>query len=187
MELNLPESSLLREPHKIEGPMTEARESFYELAKSKIKYLSSQEIAEWHKKMSGRENYVTTISYIVSHNSDVTEDGDFEKWVNALEIVVNKDVATFNGEDFSDCMPFIIEHDIYEAWLSAKKGAATSLDVAKKHLLARRREFLMAEEQGLGEKLHKFQMAVNSGNKKEYDEALNYARRRVANSRKKEE
>jgi len=87
-------------------------------------------------------------------------------------------VAIINGEDFSDCIPFIVEHDIFEAWLSAKKGAATSLDVSKKHLLARRREFLIAEQQGLGEKLHRFQMAVNPADKKEYDEALVYAQKR---------
>lgn len=178
MEINLPETSILLKPHKVEGSMVEAKESFYDLAKSHIRYLTSQEIVEWHKKISGRKNYLTTASYIVSRKSDVSEGGDFEKWVDALEIVVNKDVAIINGEDFSDCIPFIVEHDIYEAWLSAKKGAVTSLDVGKKHLLARRREFLIAEQQSLGEKLHRFQIAVDPANRKEYDEALVYARRR---------
>ncbi len=179
MEIKCPESSIINDPHKIEGPMKEAKKSFYELAGRKVKYLSWDEIQKWHKETTGRDCYVTTASYILGCNTNVTEEGDFEKWINNLEIVVNKDVFTINGKDFSDIIPFILEHDIYEAWLSAKKGVASGLDVSKKHMLARRREFLLATEQGLGDKLFEFQMAINPGNEAEYRYALEYAKKRT--------
>ncbi len=110
MEIKLPESSIINDPHKIEGHMKEAKKSFYELAKGKVKYLSWDEIREWHKETSGRDNYVTPASYILSYNINVTEEGDLEKWINNLEIVVNMDIFKINGKDFSDIMPFVLEH-----------------------------------------------------------------------------
>ena len=48
-ELSFPKTSILEKPLNMGGLMTESKKSFYELAKSKIKYLSSEEIIEWHK------------------------------------------------------------------------------------------------------------------------------------------
>ncbi|NMB47869.1 hypothetical protein GYA13_00275 [Candidatus Kuenenbacteria bacterium] len=175
MEFKFPESSIVNNPHKIEGPMEEAKKSFYEFAKSKVKYLSRDEIKKWHKETSGRDGYETTASYIISFN---TEEGGFEKWINNLEIMVNRDIFSLNGKDFSDIIPFVLEHDIYEAWLHAKKGAASSLDVDKKHMLARRREFLLAAEQGLEDKFFEFMMAVAPGDEAEFRYALEYAKKK---------
>lgn len=183
MQLKFPESSIVNNPHKIEGTMKEAKKSFYELAKSKVKYLSWDEIKKWHKETSNRDEYVTTASYILNYKTNVTEEGDFEKWISNLEIVVNKDVFVINREDFSDIMPFILKHDIYEAWLSAKKGSASSFDVNKKHLLARRREFLLAAEQSLEDKLFEFHMTINPGSEDEYRYALEYAKKKMGKNR----
>lgn len=160
-EFSLPETSRLEKPLNMEGLIIESKKSFYELAKSKIKYLSSEEIVEWHKKNSGRENYLSTASYIIGCTLNVHEDKSVEKLVNALEIVVNKDYFVINGNDFSDCIPFVIEHEIYETWLSAKKGTASSLEINTKHLLAKRKEYLMAEQQGLGEKYDRFERLMD--------------------------
>ena len=160
VEFSLPETSILEKPLNMGGLMTESKKSFYELAKSKIKYLSSEEIVEWHKKNSGRDNYLSNASYIIGVTLKRNADTRVERLINALEIVVNKDFITMNGEDFSDCIPFVIEHEIYEAWLSAKEGAVNSREVNTKHLLAKRREYLIVEQQGLGEKYDRFQRLI---------------------------
>jgi len=102
MEFKFPESSIVNEPHKIEEPMKEAKKSFYELAKGKVRYLSQDEIQKWHKETTGRDNYITTASYILNYKTNVTEEGDFQKWINNLEIVVNEDTFRIGGKDYTD-------------------------------------------------------------------------------------
>lgn len=181
MTLNYPESSYLNEPHKIEGKMKEARRCFYELAQDKVKYLNSQQIAEWKKNITGEEGYITSASYIINYNTTETEDGDFDKWINNLEIVINTDVFKINGEDYSDLIPIFLEHDIYEAWLTAKKRAGSKLDLKKKHLLARRQELRLAEELGLSDKLEKWFSIVNPQALEEVRYALNKVRKQIKN------
>ncbi|TRZ80931.1 hypothetical protein D4R86_03410 [bacterium] len=181
MERQFPESSIVNDPHKIEGPMTEAKESFYELAKDKVRYLSHDEIQEWNKETRGIDRYVSPASYILNYGTKISEEGDYEKWVNNLEIVVDRDAFEIDDKDFSGLIPFILEHDIYEAWLSVKKGAASSFDVSKKHLLSLRREFLLAAEQCLEDKLFEWHILMRSDDehKQECEHALDYAKRRA--------
>jgi len=157
----------------------EAKKSFYDLAKDKIKYLSHDEVSEWNKKSSGRENYLTNASYIIIYSTKATEEGDVEKWIDGLEIIVNQDAFNLNDKDYSDLMPFVLEHEIYEAWLCAKKGVASSYDIDKKHLLARRREYLLAEQQGLGEKLFEYNMAIDPANEEQCKYALQSAKKKL--------
>jgi hypothetical protein len=182
MEVKLPESSIVNDPHKIEGPMKEARGSFYELAKSKVRYLSLDEIQKWHKETFGRDNYITTASYILYYETNVTEDGDLQKWITNLEIVVNLDAFRIGGKDYTDLIPIALDHELYEAWLSAKRGVGSSLNTLQKHLLARRHEFLLAARQGLEDKLFEWCMAINPGKEGECKYALKYARRRMQQS-----
>ncbi len=150
MEPKLPESSFLDPPHEVEGPPKEARESFYELAKDKIRYLTNEEILKWYEDMFGRRQYsIPAAAYIIGSKKEK----NFEKWIHNLEIIVKKDAFNIEGKDYSDILPFVLEHEIYEAWLSGKRGTGPKLSVDKKHLLALRREYLLAEQQGLGDKL----------------------------------
>lgn len=149
MEPELPESSFLKPPHKVEGTPREARASFYELAKDKVKYLTSEEILKWRKETFGKSD-ISIATYIIGGSNT---ENDFNKWIYNLEIVVNKDAFNVKGKDYSDILPFVLEHEIYEAWLSGKRGTGPKLSVDKKHLLALRREYLLAEQQGLGDKL----------------------------------
>ena len=181
MEIQFPESSIVNNPHRIEGPMREVKESFYELARSKVRYLSSDEIQRWNKEVRGIDRYVSPVSYILNYRLEVSEEADYKKWINNLEIVVDKGAFKINGKDFSDLIPIVLEHDIYEAWLSAKRGAASSLDINKKHLLALRREFLLATEQGLEDKLFEWHMYFrpDDEHRRECEHALNYAKKRT--------
>ncbi len=144
-----------REPKiPIESPPKEARASFYEFAKNKIEYLTGEEIVKWDRDRGGypEPEHPSVALYSISPHY-YEEGGSLEKWIDSLEIAVNKDAFRIKGEDYSDLMPFVVEHEIYEVWLRAKKGTASTLYIKKQHILAQRRAFLLAEQQGLGEKL----------------------------------
>jgi len=101
--------------------------------------------------------------------------------------VVNKDAFKIKDKDYSDVMPFVIEHEIYETWLNAKKGAGSDLTMKKQHILALRRAFLLAEQQGLSEKFLEWNSLIDPDNVKnrelcEY--ALKVAKRMVKNVNK---
>jgi len=70
MTLNLPESSFINPPHEVEGTPKEARASFYELAKDKIKYLTWDEVKKWHKDMKGVKDKVTNASFVLGCDQD---------------------------------------------------------------------------------------------------------------------
>lgn len=154
MAPKLPESSFIKPSHKVEGPPKEARKSFYEFAKHRIEYLTNEEIIKWDKDRGGRQErkHPDPALYVIS-TGDHEEGNNLERWVSNLEIVVNKDAFKIQGKDYSDLIPFVLEHEIYEVWLDAKKGAASTLDRQKQHILAHRRAFLLAEQQGLGDRL----------------------------------
>ncbi len=147
-------SALVEGPYRIDGKMPEVRERFYCLAKDKVRLLSNGEMQEWQKKAMGKTFSASPASYILFMKIEGADDSDyFDKWVTNLEIAVNTDAFRINGKDYSDLIPIALEHEIYEAWLSAKKGAASSLSVEMKHLLARRQELRLAQKEGLIEKL----------------------------------
>ncbi|MFZ1721882.1 MAG: hypothetical protein WAU07_05250 [Microgenomates group bacterium] len=172
----------LESPVKMSGLIREDKLVFYELAKSRIKYQTREENVAWQKKYLGIQGE-TTATYFVGFYNSVVTDERVEKWVNKLTIVVNQGVidelSQRSQEDFTNIIPFIVEHDVYEAWLSVKKGTGANLDAGNKHLLARRREFLLATQDGLQDRLFNFHMAVNPGSEQEYRDAMEYAQKRL--------
>jgi len=182
MTLNLPESSFINPPHEVEGTPKEARASFYELAKDKIKYLTWDETEEWHNRMAGITGKKPGIPVAVAI-IQVSRGYNIRKFVNNLEIIVNKDSFNRDRKDYSDLIPFVVEHEIYETWLIAKKGAGSELGLDKQHLLARRKQYLLAEQAGLGDKMFEWHMKVNPSHKEEYEYALNAAKKRLQNKK----
>ena len=163
----IPEIKYIHPPYKIEGPPKEARESFYELAKKRIKYLTDEEIRKWDKDRGGDPESKQSMPalYIISIGG--SKKGDIpEKWIDNLEIVVNKDAFKIKDKDYFDVMPFVIEHEIYETWLNAKKGVGSDLTMKKQHILALRRAFLLAEQQGLSDKLLEWNSLIDPDNVK---------------------
>lgn len=182
MTPKLPESAFIFPPHKVEGTPKDARASFYELAKGKIKYLNSEKFMKWQIDY-GELNFITQASAIIA--SEKTD--NFEKWIHGLEIVINKDKYNINGKDYSDIIPFDLEHEIYEAWLRGKRGVGSDLDSRKKHLLAQRRAYLVAEKQGLGDKLFEHDMMINPRAKEEYEYASKAAKKQLGYLKKRKD
>lgn len=185
-ELKFPESSFIKPPYKVEGPPKEARESFYELAKDRIKYLNSEEFKKWQTEVREKPNFLTAGSGIMVRAKDIYKGRDnVDKWIRNLEIVIDKDRFNINGKDYSDVIPSILEHEIYELWLDAKKGVGPELSRKKKHLLARRRQYLLAEQQGLGDKLFERDMIIYPQGREEYEYALQAAKKQLGHLKKK--
>ena len=83
------------------------------------------------------------------------------------------------NKDYSDLITFSVEHEILEVWLSGKKGVGPKLSDNKHHLLSRRKQYFLAEEQGLGDKLFEWHMLLNSEAKEECEGALECAKKKV--------
>lgn len=185
MEIKCPESSYVRPPHKVEGPMRKAREDFYELAKSKMRYMRSEEFNQWVYEMIGDRCDKKIGAGFGPFFFRIKKDGNrvIEKLVGNLEIGINIDAFVIDGESYEDLIPFVVEHELYEAWMNAKKGllegAFDQGGLNKKHYLAERREFLLAEKAGLGKKLFKWRMKTYPDNELEYRSAWESAKKKV--------
>jgi len=181
MDIEFPQSSYVNPPHRVEGPMKEARESFYELAKSRIKMMTAEEFSKWVRDAVGESKLENGVALNMFW-SKLKKEGSItvEKLIENCEIGINKDAFVIDDKSYLDIMPFIVEHELYEAWLNAKKGlmadAFEQEDLMKKHLLAERKEFLLAEQAGLAEKLFEFRMKIMPENEEEHRSALKYAR-----------
>lgn len=182
-EPKIPELPHLEHPYKVESPPKEARASFYEFVKNKIEYLTSEEIIKWDR---DRRGYPDPEHPSVALYDSCEEGDNLEKWVDNLEIAINKDAFKIKDKDYSDLMPFVVEHEIYEAWLRVKKGIASTFDREKQHILAQRRTFLLAEQQGLGDRLLEWSKLIipdNTKHIKQCEYALKAAKKQLGHTK----
>jgi hypothetical protein len=172
----------LPKPVKMDGNIHESKTIFYDLARSRIRYQTWEENIAWQKKYRGSQ-IGTSATYIIGLKDTVGSDEKVEKWIDKLAIVINKglidELGQRLGEDFTSIIPYIIEHELYESWLSAKRGAGQSLEVSNKHILAIRRQYLLATQDGLADKLLRFSIAMNPSTEEECRSAMEYAQRRL--------
>lgn len=187
-----PESARLDKRHLVEGNVLEAKERFYELAQSQVRHVDNNGMREWLEsafvQFADKNVKMEEINAVavIAHNYDEWTPDDTEKWLRSLEIVINDSAFKINGQDFSDVMSFIVEHEVYEMWLTAKRGAGRGLTQNQRHSLARRKEYLMAVEQGKGEHLldyHRLRAAERGEQglrtQKECTEAFEFAKKRL--------
>jgi len=167
MEGKLPEYSKLEKPHKVEGLPTEQKKSFYEMAKERVRIVGAEEHASFEQDMYGLSQYPAAV-YIVSNRKDVIE-GKVENFVDALDINVNKDFFFVDKEDYTDLIPYAVEHEVYEAWLWSKRGHQPSNSTTR-HLLARIKEVECAFKDGKAERMLEFyKRKMNNGTGEEFD------------------
>jgi len=109
----IPEIKYIHPPYRIEGSPKEARTNFYDFAKKRVKYLSEAEIRKWDTERGGdpESKRPRSALYIISTGGGHDKEGNLEKWVNNLEIVVNKDAFKIKGRDYTDIM--LIEKHFY--------------------------------------------------------------------------
>jgi len=179
MSIKVPEYSYLEKPHKVEGTPKESRESFYELTKSRVKLVSQEEHLKFEKDIFGHDWKWSSAVYVIDKSDETTEEQQ-ERWLKALDISVNKDFFVQGGEDYSDLIPYAVEHEIYESWMWTKKGYQPK-NSRINHLLARRRQFEMAMKDGKAERLLEFYKRVNHS----FGDELDYAYQKALKKFKK--
>ena len=169
--------------YKTEGTPKKARATFYKLAKKRIRYLTNEEFIKLDKATGGYpEPEEISPAFFGPFPGSHVEQVKLEKLVDILEIAINKDAFKIKGKDYSDLIPFVAEHEIYEAWLKVKKGAGSKLKARKKHILAQRRAFLLAEQRALGDRLLEWSKLIAPDNTryiKECEYALKTARKQL--------
>lgn len=164
----------LEKPSRVGRDMVEARKSFYELARSRIKLSTREEHIAFEKAAFGDDwDYSTAVCAITTATE--TSETNPKKWVIQLDISVDKDAF---GEEHKDLIPYAVEHEIYEMWLFAR-GRYSPQSRKKRHLLARRRQFLMAMKDGKAKKLLKFCKMVATCPSSEFDYAYEKARQKL--------
>lgn len=178
MGINVPEYSRLDNPHQVEGLPKESKQSFYELAYSRTRYCTEEEHLKFESEVCGDDWQFSTAMYIVEKNDRTTTNQDEETFVNTLDISINKDYFKFKNEDYSDLIPYAVEHEIYELWLYVKRGYRVQ-NSQSRHLLARRRQFEMAMRDGNAERLLEFYKKKNNSMGDEFEYAYNKAKQRV--------
>lgn len=186
MEIKFPESSYIKPPHKVEDGIGIAKKSFFEMAKSRVRYMHSKEFKEWVTQMIGESKSdqkvaagLTAFWIQIKGNQNGTE----ERFIENLEIGIDLDAFHLDGDSYQDLIPFIIEHELQETWLNTKRGLLGSGDdletLHTRHLLAERKEFLLAEQSGLGEKLFQWRMKIHPDNEAEYRTTWESAKKKM--------
>ena len=98
MGIELPEYSKLEKSHKVEGTPHEARVSYYELAKSRVRLVTQEEHYKFEKDVFGEDWQKSSAVFIINRSNRIIE-GSQERFVDALDISVNKDYFQLDGKD----------------------------------------------------------------------------------------
>ena len=143
----------------LEKPRKMCKEKFYELARSNVRFVSEKESKQIFYKASDddlkREVGDNFVPCPFFYMTVITEKGD--RKLESLDIVINKDFFQRADEDFTDILPYAIEHEIYEAWLCFVYGS----EFNKAHYLARRKEVKLAVKDQKIERLHLFYLLIH--------------------------
>lgn len=139
--------------HYLEGTVREQQESLYELARSRLQIVSQEEHLEFAAKAYVGLPLALAPLTLVRHTAIPTAEGE-KRWVSILAISINRDFYRIGTDDYTDLIPYGVEHELCEAWLHVKPGPP--IDGDSRHLLAALREFYLAAKDGKAEKLLEF-------------------------------
>ncbi len=173
----IPKYSKLGQTHKVEGVPKESMQSFRELAQSRVRVCSQEEYNRFQRDVLGADSQTTypEAMFLVSVANVVAEE-HIERWVEALDIRVNRDYFIIGEEDYTDLIPYEVEHEIYETWLQAKRGVKPT-NSHMIHLLARRREWEIAAKDGKIERLLEYRRKKNDIPAEELDYAYKHGQK----------
>lgn len=156
----------LEEPYKIDRNLREAKTQFWEFAKSRVSLDSQEEHETFHKKHFPDNEKPSSAAFVLERGFTRDSD-DPEKGVLGFKISINKD---FYGKEYADLIPYAIEHEVYEAWIHAKRGWNPA-STKQGHLLARKHQLKMAMIDGKAERLVKFYIERTPSLREEFEDA----------------
>jgi len=159
-------SESLKNPREIDRNFQKAKQEFWELAQSRINIDTQEQHEVFHEAYFPKDEIPTSAAFALlpgySKNST-----DQEKAILEFEISINKD---FFGDEYADLIPYAIEHEIYEAWLHAKRGWNPQT-IKQGHLLARKYQLKKAMADGKAERLVDFYIKKFPHLKDEFEDA----------------
>lgn len=188
----LPGFAYLGEEFWIRDASTQTRESFYELARSRIGYFSARECWEIGRRCFDADAVfgisaffiyeVKPLHRCIFDNRSGRSTQTISSAVTAFYIVVNRDFFCGRGKDFSDLMKYAVEHEVREAWLVLKPGVCSTNEKAQ-HLLARRHQLFLAHRDGQAERLLSFYKKYTRGYEVEFEMAYQHACKKLERER----
>jgi hypothetical protein len=145
----------------LSDPSAEINPEFHDYALSKVQRLSVADLDKWEAKVTqakGQKLFRSPASFNIPQVDLVVAHLKSDEIVHALknmEIVVCPSLLKTRGMDFSDIEPYLIEHEIYEAWLNLTKPILDNSQ-SESHILALERMYLLADKDGKAERLFGF-------------------------------
>ncbi len=126
-------------------------EEFEDLAKSRVRNLSTGDYAKWKRSRNAFPADIGIFSYDYRVRMN-NKSGDSTS-LAALDIVSNDHLYTVHkGKDYSFLRPYNEAHEIFEVWLRVMHDATS--DIA--HILARKHQFSLALEDDLDGEMYRF-------------------------------
>lgn len=142
-----------------------SKDKFLEYAKNETKILPSSEFYSWTMENMGSAILGATARFKVIQDKDTGAPIGFKA-------AVNEGMFQMDGVDYSDLIPFVIEHEVQEAWMKIEDQPTT---LNERHKEARRLEFSAALKDGKAEKLMEWLMKLNPNFEFEFKEAYTSA------------
>lgn len=147
-------------------PSAECKKNFIDFAKQRVIFFEKTEVADqfkqgWLRKEYGhttlKERNIGPGEVLIKGLHNSTKLGTQK--LTDFKIIINKPSFNIDGEDFSDLIPIVIEHEAYELWYSCKKGYSP----IEPHCLAIIAETRLAIEIGISEeKLKRFTYGIHT-------------------------
>lgn len=188
----LPGLAYLGEEFWIRDASAQTRESFYELARSRVGYFSARECLEIGQQCFGVEADFGISAFFLYDSKSLRRliSDKQPSWsslksslaLTAFYIVINRDFFCGRGKDFGDLIKYAVEHEVREAWLVLKPGVCSTNDEAQ-HLLARRHQLFLAHRDGQAERLLSFYKKYTRGYEVEFEMAYQHACKKLERER----
>jgi hypothetical protein len=105
-------------------------------------------------------SYLNWLNYFLEQKSSIQE----KKLITHLLILINQDFLLGGdkqeGDNFFDILPCIIEHEVFEAWLTVKQGIGETFTSEQRHFLALIHEYAFAHRMGKLDRLFSFHQNI---------------------------
>ncbi len=139
----------------------EQKDEYLGWARDRVLVLDTNNFNKWMVQKRGAIVLGATAWFINSYDTDGSV---------YFDSAVNKDLFLINDEDYTNLLPYAIEHEVQESYLKIliKKGLMSESDT---HGLAMKAEFELASQDGKQQRLYDYMLKKSPERINEYQEA----------------
>lgn len=149
-----------------------AQKKFLEEARKRVRILDDRAYIDWQWDQLHRGNLKSVIPF--GSARFYIRRGNLSNEITAFEAAINKGTLMQDGVDYLNLVPYLVEHEVCEAWIEAAEGPG--VDVASRHTRARVQEFVLAMRNGQVEKLLEWHMKANAQDAEKLSEVIQKAK-----------